>query len=356
MNMKMRRYTKAVQLASAIILLSAAGRVSAQQNSGDATNAPLRLEPTCRVSPVSSVCLQLDNGKIELLHVNGNVYMIAGAGANISLQIGDKSVLVVDTGTGQASDKVLAAIRALTDKPILFIVATGPDQDNVGGNATIAGAGSALPNAFGTDTSIVAAGLKMTSGAPIFAQFNALGRMSEAGVKEESLPTDTYDGDSWRFYNGESIYLYHASGHTDGDSIVLFRGSDVISTGDLYNPLISYPIVDKKKGGSIDGIVDGLNQIVELMVAKEDEEGGTYVIPGHGPISDRNDVVNYRDMVTILRARIAAMVKKGMTLEQVKAAKPTLDYDGIGNYAATKDAFIESVYQDLKDQKAKKLK
>jgi len=351
MKPPMRRNARAVQIVSAIALFASAGRISAQQNAGYAESSPLRLEPTCSVSPVSSSCLQLDNGKIELMHVQGNVYMIAGAGANISVQIGDKSVLLVDTGNGQASDKVLTAIRALTNKPILFIASTSPDEDNTGGNASIANAGSALPNAFATDPSIVAAGVKMTSGAPIFAQFNVLGRMSAAGQKEEALPTDTYETDSWRFYNGESIYLFHATGHTDGDSIVLFRGSDVISTGDLYNPLISYPIVDTKKGGSLDGIVDGLNQIVELMVAKEDEEGGTYVIPGHGPISDRNDVVNYRDMVTILRARIASLVKKGMTLEQVKAARPTLDYDGIGNYGATKDVFIEGVYQDLKTKK-----
>ena len=364
MKEKMHCYAKAGSVLLAVILLGAVGGLSARQNesagqrrgprdpnaSHDRTS-PLHLEHSCSLLPVSGVCL--DNDKIELLHVQRNVYMLAGAGPNITVQIGDKSLMVVDTGIAQMSDKVIAAIGALTDKPIVFIVDTSMDDDHVGGNASLASAGSALANAFGQDTSTITAS-KLSSGAAIFAHINVLNRMSaptgqKASAPEEAWPTDTYESDDWRFYNGESVYMFHVpNAHTDGDSIVLFRGSDVVSTGDIFEPLISYPVVDNRRGGGIDGIVDGLNQIVELMVAKDDEEGGTYVVPGHGPICDRNDVVNYRDMVTILRARIAAMVKEGKTLEQVKAAKPTLDYDGIGHYGATKDAFIEAVYQNLK--------
>ncbi len=370
----MRGQTTTGKIVFAVILL-AAGGVSARQNNGsghhnggdagntgnagkdqtegyDRAGSP-RLEQSCSRLPVSGVCLELDKDKIELLHVQGNVYMLAGAGANVTVQIGERSVLIVDTGTASMSEKVIAAVRALTDKPIFFIVDTSMDDDHAGGNASVAAAGSALANGFGQDTSSIT-GSKLASGAAIFAHINVLNRMSaptgqKASAPEEAWPTDTYESDDWRFYNGESVYIFHvANAHTDGDSIVLFRGADVLSTGDIFEPLISYPIVDNKRGGGIDGVVAGLNQVIELMVAKDDEEGGTYVIPGHGPICDRNDVVNYRDMVTVLRARIAAMVKEGKTLEQVKATKPTLDYDGIGHYGATRDAFIEAVYQNLK--------
>jgi glyoxylase-like metal-dependent hydrolase (beta-lactamase superfamily II) len=353
------------KFAFAILLFVVANRVSARQNEGASPArgqmnqmastgiAPPRLDISCGLLPPGGVCLDLDNGKVELLHVQGNVYMISGAGANIAVQIGDRSVMVVNTGLAQASDKVIAAIRALTDKPIFFIVSTSADNDDTGGNANLAKAGVTLANAFGEAPGTIE-GVEVSAGAAIFAQSNVLDRMSSSAGQKASLPTDTYDTDDWRLYNGESIYLFHApNAHTDGDTIVLFRGSDVLSTGNLFYPLISYPIIDRKSGGSIDGLINGLNQIIELLVAKEDEEGGTYVIPGYGPISDRNDVVTYRDMVTVIRARISAMVKEGMTLEQVKAAKPTLDYDGIGNYGATKDLFVESVYQDLKGKKTR---
>src|ERR1700690_2932090 len=163
-------------------------------------------------------------------------------------------------------------------------------------------------------------------------------------------PTDTYETENWKLYNGEGVFIYHPlNAHTDGDSYVLFRRSDVVSTGDILT-LESYPVVKAERGGSINGLVDALNQIIELLEPKENEEGATYVIPGHGRICDRNDVVNYRDMVTIIRGRIQALINKGMTLEQVKAAKPTVDYDGLYGATAgpwTTDMFVEAVYRDL---------
>jgi glyoxylase-like metal-dependent hydrolase (beta-lactamase superfamily II) len=363
MSANARWCTRVLRIALAAIFLAAAGSVSAQQNPGSAQKASLLLQPACSQMPPGGVCLHLDNGKVELLHVQGNVYMIAGAGGNITVQIGDQAVMVVDTGVAQMSDTVISAIRALTDKPIFFIVNTNIDDDYSGGNAKVAAAGWALPNAsnvpFGHDVSDIT-GLKMPSGASILAHINVLNRMSaptgqKSPVAQELWPTDTYETDNWKLFNGEAIYIdYVPAAHTDGDSVVLFRASDVVSTGDLFNPLYSYPVVDDKKGGTIDGFVDGLNQIIDLLVPQENEEGGTYVIPGHGLICDRNDVVNYRDMVTVLRARIASMVEQGMTLEQVKAAKPTFDYDGLGHYGATKDMFIEAVYRDLSKTRNKK--
>jgi glyoxylase-like metal-dependent hydrolase (beta-lactamase superfamily II) len=155
------------------------------------------------------------------------------------------------------------------------------------------------------------------------------------------------------------VYIYHApNAHTDGDSYILFRRSGVVSTGDIFT-LASYPVIRADRGGSINGLIDALNTIIELLVPEENEEGGTYVIPGHGRICDRNDVVNYRDMVTIIRGQIDAMLDKGMTLDQVKAARPTLEFDGlygVTNGPWTTDMFVEAVYQELSKNKDRQQK
>jgi glyoxylase-like metal-dependent hydrolase (beta-lactamase superfamily II) len=300
-------------------------------------------------------------GKVELQHVRGNVYMIAGAGANITLQVGDDVVIVVDSGLPERSEEVLSAIRSVTDKHILFIINTSADEDHTGGNAKLAEAGWALPNTArnplqkpGEDRFL------MATGASIIAHYNVLNRMSAPGGKAPPVssalwPTDTYDTRYWRLYNGEGVWIYHPqNAHTDGDSYVIFRSSDVVSTGDIFT-LASYPVIKAEQGGSIDGVIAALNQIIEFLEAKQDEEGGTYVIPGHGHLCDRHDVVDYRDMVTIIRGRIRYYVDQGMTLDQVKAAKPTLDYDGL--YGAitgpwTSDMFVEAVYRELAKKKA----
>jgi glyoxylase-like metal-dependent hydrolase (beta-lactamase superfamily II) len=354
MNVKVRRRVKAMAGALALIFGVGAGIASARQAAGGRVDPSIHLDSTCGQFPPGGVCMRLENGKVELLHVQGNVYMIAGAGGNIAVQVGDQSVMVVNTGVARMSDTVISAIHALTDKPIFYIVATNMDEDYTGGNAKLAKVGWTMPTGSTVPDE--------PEGAAILAHLNVLNRMSapagqKAPAPEETWPTDTYDKNDWKIYNGESIYLVHVpAAHTDGDSVVLFRGSDVVSTGDLFNPMVSYPVIDDKKGGSIDGFVKGLNQLIDMLVGKENEEGGTYVIPGHGAICDRNDVVNYRDMVTVIRARIASMVEEGMTLDQVKSAKPTLDYDGLGTYGATKDMFIEAVYRDLSKTQIKKAK
>jgi glyoxylase-like metal-dependent hydrolase (beta-lactamase superfamily II) len=291
------------------------------------------------------------HGKVDLLHVQGNVYMIAGAGANITVQVGKDVVFVVDSGTADMSDQVLAAIRSITAKRILFIISTSADADHVGGNANLAKAGVAVPNIGST--------LIAPPGASVVAHYNTLRRMSAPSGKvppfpTELWPTDTYETDDWKFYNGEGVFIYHPpNAHTDGDSYVLFRSSDVISTGDILT-LASYPVIKAEQGGSINGTIKTLNQIIDLLEPEENEEGGTYVIPGHGHVCDRNDVVDYRDMLTIIRDRVQSMVNKGTTFEQVKAAKPTFDYDGLYGSTTgpwTTDMFVEAVYRELSNNK-----
>ena len=312
---------------------------------------------------VSSLCLlsvalagaqgtQSGSSDLHVLPVQGNIYMLVGDGGNVTVQIGKEGVLVVDTGLAASSDRLLAEIRKLSDKPIRYIINTHSHADHVGGNEKIAKAGSTIAGG-NVSGDISDAG----QGAAILAHQNVLNRMSApTGAQSPSpagaWPTDTYiTEEKDMFFNGEGIRIMHQpAAHTDGDSIVFFRRSDVVSAGDVFTPN-SYPIIDLEHGGNIQGILDSLNNLIAVTIPAEKQEGGTYVIPGHGRLCDQADVVEYRDMATIIRDRIQDMVKRGMTLDQVKAAKPTRDFDpeyGTTSGFWTTDMFVEAVYKSLK--------
>jgi cyclase len=274
---------------------------------------------------------------LQTIHVQGNVYLLAGAGSNIVVQVGDDGVIVVDTGAGAMTDRVLAAVRTLSQKEIRWVINTEFDADHTAGNQAISLAGRTVNG----------------NPAAVVAHENASLHMVQAGVADGARPFNTYFEEGRDFpFNGEPVFLYHdPSAHTDAGTMVLFRHSDVIVAGDAFLTT-TYPVVDAKNGGSITGIIRSLNKILELAVpSKLLQEGGTYVIPGHGRIADEADVVEYRDMVSIIRDRVADLIAKGMTLEQVQAAHPTLDYDG--RYGAdsgpwTTAMFVEAVYRELK--------
>lgn len=304
------------------------------------------------------VCAR-QNSQIHVLQVQGNVYMLVGAVGNIAVQVGNDGVLLVDTGGAEMTDQVLASIKQLakpiTNRPIRFIINTHFHPDHTGGNEKLRAAGATI-----TGGNVAGNISDATEGAAVFAHENVMKRMSaptgsQAPRPAGAWPTDTYFGDKKElFFNGEAIQLFHPnSAHTDGDSIVFFRRSDVVSTGDIFMTT-NYPIIDLQNGGSINGIIDALNFILEVTIPAEKQEGGTMVIPGHGRLCDEADVVEYRDMVTIIRDRIQDMIKKGMTLEQVKTAKPTRDYDPIYGSATgfwTTDMFVEAVYKSLSTKK-----
>ncbi|MGA2880660.1 MAG: MBL fold metallo-hydrolase [Bryobacteraceae bacterium] len=298
-----------------------------------------------------------ENTELHILPVQGNVYMLVGAGGNITVQVGSMGVLLVDTGLSQFSDKVIAAVRTLSDKPIHYIINTHVHPDHVGGNETLAKTGGGSAREV---TLVNTPGETAAYSVQIIAHQNVFDRMSAtaSGQKpypESAWPTDTYLGaEKEVYFNGEAVQMFHPpAAHTDGDTIAFFRRSDVVSTGDIF-VTNGYPIIDLKNGGSLQGEIDGLNHILDIAIPAHHEEGGTYIIPGHGRLCDEFDVLEYRDMVTIVRDRIQAMIKKGMTLDQVKAARPTLDYDPRYNTPGgfwTADMFVEAAYKSLTQAK-----
>jgi glyoxylase-like metal-dependent hydrolase (beta-lactamase superfamily II) len=306
----------------------------------------------------------VNDGQVHILPVRGNIFMLVGAGGNIALSAGAEGVLMVDTGNGTMNDRVIAAIgqiarqvetkglplaSAAPPKPIRVVIDTSDDADHTGGNAAMAKAGRTFTG--GNATGAIAT---LGDEAQIYAHENVLLRMSgkpAAGRKPipfEMFPTDTYVVDQMylsHFFNGEGVQLFHEKGaHTDGDTMVVFRASDVIAAGDIFST-VSYPAIDLARGGHIQGEIDALNHILDLAVPEFRLEGGTMIVPGHGRLCDSADVAYYRDMVTIVRDRVQDAVKRGQTLEQVKAAGLTKDYDR--RYGSS-DGFVEAIYKDLR--------
>jgi len=300
----------------------------------------------------SGAAVRRDAAMLRTMRVQGNVHVMLGAGSNITVQVGNLGTILVDTGTADHAEQVLASMRQLTPRPVRYIINTHSHTDHVGGNERIGASGVPLS---GRGVAQVGAG-NAAPRAEIIAHEETLNRMSApAGSAPpfpvSAWPTATFSGAHKEFfYNGEGVQLVHVpSAHTDGDTLVFFRRSDVIATGDVFST-VSYPVIDVQRGGNISGVLDGLNQLLALVIAGEKTEGGTMLVPGHGRISDEADLVEYRDMVTIIRDRIQDMVKRDLTLAQVRAANPTMEYDGLyGNAPGwSKDQFVDAVYNSLK--------
>lgn len=298
--------------------------------------------------------------------VHGNVYAIFGAGGNITASVGPDGILLVNTGEAAMADKVLDVVNRLgagldptpgsPSVPIRLIINTDVLPRNTGGNEKVQAAAKF----------ITAGGGGGTGGEHIMAHENVLARMSETPPGQakpprpsEAWPTDTFRGRTThvgRFFNGEGVQLIHIpNAHTDGDSIVWFRYSDVIATGDIFSTT-GWPVIDLERGGSFQGIIDGLNLILQTGLLDFKSEGGTMIVPGHGRIGDLTDVAFYRDLLTIIRDRIQDGINRGLTLDQVKAAKPTQGWDnryGSKTGSWTTDMFIEAAYKSLIQRKGK---
>ena len=289
------------------------------------------------------------DGEIHVLPLRNNVYLLTGDGSNSVLQTGDEGAFVVDSGTGALADKTIAAIHKLSDKPIQFIANTGYRADHTGGNAKLRSAG-ADPSVIGSFFSLGFADAGV--GATIMAHQNVQNHLIELKAAANGIPSDTFLEERRRtFHNGDAIEMFfEPNAVSDADSIVQFRRADVIATGDIFTTT-QYPFIDVKNGGTVQGEIKALNDILNRTVYQHEAEGGTIVVPGHGYVCDEHEVVEYRDMVAIIRDRVQAMIKNGASLDQVKAARVTVDYDsryGAGSGPWTTDMFVEAVYTDLK--------
>jgi glyoxylase-like metal-dependent hydrolase (beta-lactamase superfamily II) len=293
------------------------------------------------------------NAEVRSSRVQGNVWLLTAGGFNSVVQIGDEGVLVVDTMVEPLGDKLVAEIRRLAPgKPIRTIINTHVHADHMGGNVKVAAAGESVVG--GNFAPQVGAGA--ANAAFIYAHENVQNRVSNPQGIDPKLPfpawpTNTFFDDTKELYfNAEAVQMFHQpNAHTDGDIVIYFRKSDVVAAGDTFNTN-TFPVISVAQGGSLNGVVNALNRIIDLTVPRDKQEGGTYVVPGHGRVTDEADVVDYRDMMTIIRDRFADAIKKKMTLEQVKAARLVRDYEP--RYGATQgfwttDAFVEAAYRSL---------
>ena len=286
-----------------------------------------------------------------MLDVRPNFFMIAGAGGNVGVQVGEDGVVVVDAGSAASAAALVAAIKRITPQPIRYVIDTGPDADHVGGNDVLSRAG----NQFFPGTR--AAGARpdvLRSVASILAAEGVLRHMTVSADAPVGLPTESFHyAKKFLYLNGEAIEVLHQpAAHTDSDVFAFFRRSDVVVAGDVIDTR-RFPVIDIERGGSIDGEIAALNRLSELAVASVpivSREAGTIVIPGHGRLYDQFDVIEYRDMITIIRDRVRELVKAGRSLEQVKAAHPAHGYEArYGNDGGdwTTDKFVETVYRSL---------
>ena len=285
-----------------------------------------------------------DSAEIDVVPVQGNIYLIATGGSNVTVQLGEVGPVLVDSGNAEASDNVIAALRELSDLPPRLVINTSVMLTHIAGNKALLDVGEAMP------------GMTRALGMPIVGHQNGVDRLALGGlgdVPQDLWPFNTFFGPKKTlFVNGESFEILHQpAAITNGDVMVYFRRSDVLATGDIYDT-IGYPRIDASLGGSVQGVIDALNRIIDITVPAFNQQGGTLVVPGHGRISSESDVVEYRDMVTIVRDRVATMVADGLSFEDVLAARPSLEYDGLygsdtGPWTARR--FLETVYTEMQN-------
>jgi cyclase len=284
---------------------------------------------------------------LETLAVQGAVHVIASAASNVVVQVGPAGVVVVDPGAAAQAARTLDAIRTLGGAPIRFIINTHADAEHTGANGAFARAGAGIGS-----RAVVTVGSGQVGRPEIIAHERVLIRMSagSAAVAADAWPSSSFVADEKvMHFNGEGIQIVHQpAAHSESDSVVFFRRSDVIAAGDLYSTE-TYPVIDVANGGTIAGTLAGLNRLLALVIPGEKVEGGTMIVPGHGRISDEADLVEYRDMVTIVRDRIHHLAGKGYTPAQVQAARPTLEYDALYGSAPgwTSAQFVDAVYRTL---------
>jgi cyclase len=306
---------------------------------------------------------QQTGGELDVVQIRPNFYVIAGAGGNILVQTGPEGVILVDSGRTEMTDKVLAMIRSVTPLPIRYIINTSMDTDHVGGNDRLARAGlSILPGAVAAGAGLNDDLVSNSGRASVLAHENVLTRMTAATGPQDLpfalWPTKTFAYHQYSMYlNGDGIQVIHQpAAHTDGDVIVFFRRGDVIATGDIIDTT-RWPVIDIKRGGTVQGELDALNRLMDMAILNVPIQWNpdrTFLVPGHGFVYDKLDLLEYRDAVTVVRDRVQDLIDQGKTLAQVKAANPTLGYRsqyGADSGPWTTDMFVEVIYNELAAKK-----
>jgi len=306
------------------------------------------------------------DASLDVVQIRPNFYVIAGAGGNVVVQTGPEGVILVDSGSTAMADKVLAAVRGITTQPIRYIINTSMDPDHVGGNDRLARAGlSILPGAVVAGAGLSDDLVSNSGRASVMAHENVLARMTAAtgpqAVPFALWPTKTFAYRQYSMYlNGEGIQVIHMpAAHTDGNTIVFFRRGDVIATGDIIDTT-RWPVIDIKRGGTLQGELDALNRLMDLTILNvplQWHPDRTFLVPGHGFVYDKLDLLEYRDAVTVVRDRVLDLLDDGKTLAQVKTANPTLGYRsqyGSDSGPWTTDMFVETIYNELAAKKGKK--
>jgi glyoxylase-like metal-dependent hydrolase (beta-lactamase superfamily II) len=272
--------------------------------------------------------------------VTGNISMIEGAngfsGGNVAVQVGDDGLLVVDDALEPLSTKLRTAIAALSKKPVRFVVNTHVHGDHTGGNAALGGAG-----------------------AVIVAHYNVRKRLSSEqffelmGMKKTippspaaALPVVTFNDDLTFFFNGDEIHVIHvAPAHTDSDAIIHFKKANVLHMGDTF--MAGYPIVDSSSGGRYEGFLAAADKALSIA------DDATKIVPGHGPIMTKADLVAWREMLVKVRERVSSLAAQKKTLDEIKAAKVTAEFDEKHAGMIKPDMFVETVYKELPPAPAK---
>ncbi len=284
------------------------------------------------VAGIPSYCCaqqNFDQVQIQTDRLAEGIYMLTGSGGNIGVCVGDDGVLMIDSQYAGLTDKIRAAIAAISDKPIRFLINTHWHSDHTDGNENLA-----------------------KGGAVIFAHENVRKRMSTSqsifgnevpASPKAALPVVTFDQRMTLHLNGYEVELFYIPyAHTDGDIVVYFTEPDVLHTGDIYFEGM-YPFIDISSGGSIDGMIKAVDQVLDMI------DGDTIIIPGHGPRSNKEKLTGYRKMLVTIRERVAQYVKEGKTLEDIQAAKPTQEFDAaMGQGFLNGEQFVGIVYDSLK--------